>query len=313
MQVTDPNYDIELFDYPTSFYGAVVRLCLVEKGILNWKKRTVDIGIRMENYEPWYFEINSRGVVPTFKHGEDYITDCFRIIHYIDQTFPGPSLHFDEVHVNRQLDDWLLKLYSFPMRELFYSRKIPGIYGTIFEIFKKISFCVRRTFLRYNATSNPELARAYSIRLEDVNEWQNVISSPSESLRLEERMQQLINELEEDLIDKNTGKTKEFLIKNHYSLIDVLWTVFLARLTCIKLDRMWKDGKHPHVNNYYKAMKSRASFRQADIWDSLDKRVLCSLFLKSLFPIILKYLLLLVLFIVACKYIYDGSKKYLIV
>jgi len=46
---------------------------------------------------------------------------------------------------------------------------------------------------------------------------------------------------------------------------DALWTAFLARLKLLGLNEMCCDGRNPHVDRYYTAMKARPGFVRTPI------------------------------------------------
>ncbi|MBI4598813.1 glutathione S-transferase family protein [Candidatus Uhrbacteria bacterium] len=118
LHTTDTN--VTLYHFPLSFYSQIVRLVLEEKDI-PYAGIVIDIGPRLENYEPWYVRLNSRGVVPTLKHGDHIVTDAFQIIRYLDSTFaPLDALTPSDADERAAMETWLEKLDAFPMREFSY-------------------------------------------------------------------------------------------------------------------------------------------------------------------------------------------------
>ena len=297
--------EIELFDYPLSFYCSVVRLCLIEKKI-PFKKTNIDIGPRMENYQPWYMKLNPRGVVPTLRHGENYITDCFRILYYVEQNIPGEiSLHFNDYYSSRKLDDYILPLYSFPMRELTTSRTFTGWFGYLQNKWNQYSFKIRKQSLENYAKRYPTLEEHYNLRLEDLEEWKETISSYSCQRSLEDRIKQLIDDLEVHLvINQNQNFKNEWLIGNQYSLIDVLWTSILAHLHCLEMNYLWENSQHTQVKAYFSRLKARPSFKKAGLRLSFSKYQMIFLFIRSSLWSIIKYLFFILMFFVLCFLLY---------
>ena len=82
---------VTLYFFHGSLCSQKVRLALEEKNV-SYTGRLVNIGPRMENYEPWYMRINPRGVVPTLDHDGHIVTDSARIVVFVDEHFDGPDL-----------------------------------------------------------------------------------------------------------------------------------------------------------------------------------------------------------------------------
>ena len=82
--------DLLLYDHPSSICSQMARLAIVEKG-LPFKRQTIDIMVKSEQFEPWYIALNPAAVVPTLKIGDEIVTDTIRIVNRIN-TYPGPDL-----------------------------------------------------------------------------------------------------------------------------------------------------------------------------------------------------------------------------
>ncbi|WP_201556422.1 glutathione S-transferase family protein [Psychrobacter sp. 72-O-c] len=71
-----------------------VRLALEEKG-LDWSGQVIDIVGVQEQLEPWYVELNPKGVIPTLEVQNDtteIVTDSASIIRFIASLPEGRSL-----------------------------------------------------------------------------------------------------------------------------------------------------------------------------------------------------------------------------
>ena len=84
--------EVVLYDNRESICCQMTRLVLAEKGVA-YRAHPIDIsGARNEQFEPWYLELNPKGVVPTLQVDGEVITDTLKITPFVDEAFDGPSL-----------------------------------------------------------------------------------------------------------------------------------------------------------------------------------------------------------------------------
>lgn len=244
---------VTLFHAQPSLCSQKVRLALAEKGV-RYSARTIDIGPRMENYEPWYVRLNPHAVVPTLQHGNQIVFDSARIVRYIDEAFPGPRLTPAEPALRAHMDDLIQRADRLPLREL--------SYGTIGG---PLGFVARRgersriQRLHRKKAEAPELAAAYDAKIADVHRWFTTARDP---VRVEAVKAQVLAVL--DTVERELG-VEPFLAGPEYSLADILWTVVLARMHMLGLGS--EVARRPGLAAYYARVRARPSFQQADLWD----------------------------------------------
>jgi glutathione S-transferase len=247
-----------LYAFPGSLCSQKVRLALAEKGV-SYTKRFVDIEIRLENYQPWYLQLNPKGVVPTLVHGDHVVTDSARILHYIDEAFEGPSLVPEDAHERECMERWIEQQDLIHMRELSYAT----FGGALGLLLRRVSMPLRMRKLRRLRDQNPDLAGLYEAKIEDVRRWRARMASEPDVAEIRRDLDEVLRRAEDQL-----GKTR-YLAGNDYSLADVAWTCVLARLTMLGLARsLWGEGRLPRLEVYYEQLKSRPSFDLADIWEA---------------------------------------------
>ena len=246
MHEVSPAEGVVLYHFPPSLCSQKVRLALVEKGV-QWTPRLVNIGPVLENYEPWYARINGRMVVPTLVVDGEVITDSARIMREVDRRFEGPDLGAEREDVGR----WLALQDGLEIREIAYGRK-GGLIGWL----SKGSFDKRLVRLDQMRLVDPELTPLYDARIADVQQWQQVSASDEEIAVRRDAVIAALGEVEEALA------ASPFLAGDSYTLADVGWTVMLARLIFMDLDKHFGE----HTMAYYARMKARDSFETADIW-----------------------------------------------
>ncbi|MCA9716815.1 MAG: glutathione S-transferase family protein [Myxococcales bacterium] len=268
----DPAQQLTLYHFPHSLCSQKVRLALAEKGV-RYATRVVNIGPAHENYEPWYMRLNPRGVVPTLVHDGEPIVDSARIVRYIDEHLPGPPLQPEDPDAHAEMEDWIQRQDRFPMRELSYSSGssfvLPLARGTILR---------RARVLEAHRRRNPALDAAYRARIADVQQWRRTVSSPEAIAELRAQLTDLLEALELQLADG-----RSFIAGERYSLADVVWTVFLARVRFLRGDGAFTSTM-PRVRAYWERVRARPSFARADIRERVKPTELLPIVLPFLLP-----------------------------
>ncbi len=263
---------VTLYHIPPSFFSAIARLALEEKGVA-WHGRIVNIGPPAENYQPWYVRKNPRAVVPTLEHGERVVWDTLRIVRYVDETFEGPALVPSEPGARERAERWVQIVDGFPFRELSYGQ--PS--GLLRHVPRWV-VGVRRRKLVAHRGRNPDLAEAYDARIADVDRWAQTIADPGAIAALRERMQAHLDALEAEL------GVRPFIAGDAYSLADVYWTVALARLRLLRSAGLADPARHPRVAAWYERMKARPSFDRADVWERMKPARMVPIMAPYLLP-----------------------------
>jgi glutathione S-transferase len=265
---------VKLFHAEPSFYSQVARLALAEKGV-PYERIDVNIGPMMENYEPWYMKMHPEGVVPLLEHDGKCVVQTIDIIHYVSQSFPGPSLVPEDTELCAEMEDWLLRLSGFSTRNFSYG--VQGI--AVLRPLQQHSYTLRRKVLRKHMKGHPELAALYQARLDDIDTWQTISSNPAEVEALKQKMIGMLDDLEQVLSDG-----REWVVGVHYTLADVWWTVMLARLRQFKLAELWEEGARPKIGLYERRLKARPSFEEATIWEGIRPAFMVKMLAPFLLP-----------------------------
>jgi glutathione S-transferase len=260
-----------LYGFPGSLCSQKVRLALAEKHV-PYVNRLVDIELRLENYEPWYLRLNSRGVVPTLVHGDRVVTDSARILRYVDEEFEGPSLIPEAAHGRERMEHWIEQQDRSKLRELSYA----SFKGALGLLLRRVSMPLRLSKLRRLRDATPDLAGVYDAKLEDVLRWRATTADTGEIARIRRELEAVLRRADEQL-----GETR-YLAADSYSLADVAWTCVLARLKMMGLDEsFWGAGRLARVEAYYEQLRLRPSFLAADIWEAPPTAKFRRAFLKS--------------------------------
>ena len=113
---------IHLIHYMGSSCSQKVRIFLNLKGI-DWESHTIDL-LANENVEPWFLDINPRGLAPVLVHDGAVHIESNDIIQYLEKIFPEPRLipvgHEKEVAaLLKHEDDLHLDLRTLSFRFVF--------------------------------------------------------------------------------------------------------------------------------------------------------------------------------------------------
>ncbi len=260
--------EITLYQYPPSYHSQIVRLCLTESNI-KYRKHRIDIGPRMENYDPWYVRIHPEMVVPALDHDGRIVTQTLRIVRYIDRKLSNSTLTPPSMTRSADVEEWTKRILEFPIREFSYGVLVP------YFIARRIFALRKRTIRRYMET-NPNLQDAYRARLQDIEQWEEISLNPDKIDLLESRLKELLDELGRALDD---GR---WVVGNEYTRVDTVLTVLLARLELLTGTSYWSNGRRPNMRSYYERVRERPSFKEANLWNSKRPLRLSCLFIHSL-------------------------------
>lgn len=237
---------ITLYHFPMSICSMKVRLCLAELAV-PYEERIVDIGLALENLEPWYVRLNPRGVVPTLCDGELVVTDSAKIMRYLADRFDTGLPQ--EPQQRAEVERWVKVADAFPLHAISYSRG--GIPRGNELLASRLARIVE------NKVRHPDLADTYTALYDRVSALRNA-SVDSEGTTA------ALAELDTAFSNLNAIlASKPFIGSETYSIADVIWTVTLARLDMLKLGDLFSS--FPLLSAYYERMLARPSFDAARI------------------------------------------------
>jgi glutathione S-transferase len=239
-----------LYNNALSVCSMKARLAFVEKG-LPWRGHEIDIVKAQEQLQPWYVELNELAVVPTLKDGDKIITNSARILRYIADLPGGNDLNPVTDSDRQAVHAWIDRADSLNLQTLSYA------YHPSFEQSEAIlNLRIARAFeysMKYPALADRYLAAA-----------RRVVGYKKRESKEEIEKIETLARTHVDALEHQLGE-RAYVVGDHYTLADVIWTVVLARLDLLKkTDLIGADG-HPHVAAYYERMKARPSFAKAHV------------------------------------------------
>jgi glutathione S-transferase len=246
--------EILLYDHPASICSQMARLALVEKGV-PFRRQTIDIMRKAEQFEPWYVALNPRAVVPTLVVGAEVVTDTIRIVRRIDRDFPGPDLAPADPD---PMERWLADIMGLHYGVLLYA-------GRLGPDRTSPTIIARGEMLRQLRAARPELRGMLDRRIEGNERLQEILKSPEQVDTHVEAARALVRRMEAAL-------ETPFLCGAAFSLADCFAIAALARFRVHGFETWWSTGQSPRVAAYYRRMKARPSFAGAGVLDTGTER-----------------------------------------
>jgi tetrachloro-p-hydroquinone reductive dehalogenase len=236
-----------LYHYLMSVCSMKTRLGLTEMNV-PYQSHEVDIGFKLENFEPWYVRLNPRAVVPTLQDDSTVVTDSARILRYAAQKWALTML--GEGADRNAVEDWVRSGDAVNLQVITYA------FNGVPRGAELLEARLARS-LEYKA-KHPELADIYdSVHQRIQNHKTSAASKPDVTRALGE-LDATLGRLDARL------KDAPFVGGNSHSIADVIWTVILARLYLLKRPEVSPD-KFAKVATYYKRMSERPSFAAAKV------------------------------------------------
>ncbi len=239
---------LALYHNDMSLCAQKARVCLAEKG-LEWESRHLVLRAG-EHQQPWYLKLNRRAVVPTLIDGDRVIPESNVILEYLDEAYPDPPLAPKDAYGRAKMRLWTKQLDE-------------DIHDAAAAI---LSFGIA---FRHQYLERGELGKKMLEQVPNVfkrERRRDVIEQGTRSKHFViavERMVLLLDEMEEALA------AHRWLAGNDYSLADVAFTPYLARLE--HLDILGLTGERHRVADWYRRCKARPSFQAAIVkWENAD-------------------------------------------
>jgi glutathione S-transferase len=239
---------LALYHNDMSLCAQKVRVCLAEKG-LDWENRHLVLRAG-EHQQPWYIALNRRAVVPTLIDGDKVVPESNVILEYLDEAYPHPPLAPRDPYGRAMMRLWTKQLDE-------------DIHDASAAI---LSFGIA---FRHQYLQRGELGRKMLERIPNLfkrERRRDVIEKGTDSQHFVvavQRMTQLIDEMEEALA------RRQWLASDAYSLADVAFTPYLARLEHLNILGM--TGERHRVAEWYRRCQQRPSFHEAIVkWENPD-------------------------------------------
>jgi glutathione S-transferase len=230
-----------LYDNAGSVAAQKVRIVLAEKG-LTFDRIPIDLR-NGEVMSPEYLRLNPEGVVPTLRHEGVVLVESSLINEYLDEAFPLPALRPQDPVGRHTMRLWVRRADEQAHRAI----------GSLSQ-----AIYIRHAHLK---KTEAELDRHFA-RMPDrerATRQRTVIQFGLDAPQVADALQtyrRLIDRIDEALIDR------DWLAGPSFSLADIAWAPYIARLDMLSLSPLWTEGRRPHLARWWAAVQSRDSYRQ---------------------------------------------------
>ncbi len=260
-----------LYSNDSSYYSMIARLCLAEKQV-KYDLHNVDIHINMEQFNPEYVNMQPNMTVPVLVHNDTVITDSKDILFFINANFTGQDL-FPATDATT-IQESLAIHYDFSIEDLTMGNALRKSPLARIALKRGLDRASRRCVQMIK--SHPELKEAYINKLAVEEKREHLILSKENNYA--QMQQQALNLC--DMLDLRL-RQHQFAASTQYSLADIVWTVFLARLVMIKFDNLITQRKN--LNEYWQRMSNRKSYIAANICTKIPLSKLIRIIFALLF------------------------------
>lgn len=240
-----------LYHAPPSFYSQIARLTLAEKQVPHRQKVVIPGPPFFDTYAPWYMRLNPGGTVPTLLVDGQTLPDSRDILEYVAGLPSGPSIIPDDPEQIDLAWKWVACAYEIPERDLVYSNEALRKAGV------KVNGLRHRYLLR-NRHRYPKLKDEYARKAADIEQFINHTQDEKHLAAVHQRLAGFLDELNVQL------ELSVWAAGRQYSVADVVWTVTVARHIALGLDPL---ADRPHLARWYRDVRVRPSFSEADIWE----------------------------------------------
>jgi glutathione S-transferase len=249
----------------------IARLCLAEKEVA-YDLHDVDIHIKLEQFAPEYVAMQPNMTVPVLNSNGSIIADSRMILYFVNQHFTGadlfPVADADAIEASLELH------YAFSIEDLTMGNALRKSPIARLALGRGLAKASRKCLQMMD--DHPELKDAYTRKLTLEEERKRLILSDENNYaQMQQRAIGLCDMLEEQL------SQHQFAASKQYSLADVVWTIFLARLVMIKFDHLIVERKN--LNEYWQRMSHRKSYAAANICTKIPAFKLIRIILALLF------------------------------
>jgi len=236
---------LELYHYRNSICSERVRMLLHEKRITDYVSHHVDL-LAGEQFTPAYTKLNPKAETPTLVHDGAVIRQSSIICEYLEDTYPQPALRPADPVGAAHMREWVKE-----SDDRLYEAVACLSFVSVFRraLNEKGDAAKERHF-----RSQTDLARVMRQRscVEHGFDSDYVVRSVTNVMRLSEDL------------DAHLEKQGPWLLGDQYTLAEIAWSPFVARLEALAMLDAFFDGKRA-AQRWWNLCKDRESFAAAEV------------------------------------------------
>lgn len=220
-------------------------MVLHEKGVTDYVSHHIDL-FAGEQFSPEYIKLNPKAETPTLVHDEAVVRESSLICEYVDDVYPEPALKPGDPVGIAHMREWVKK-----SDDLLYEAVASLSFVSVFRQTLNAKGDEAKEKHFRSQTDLPRVMRQHSC-VESGFDSDYVIRSVSNAMKLAE-------ELNEHL--KHHGP---WLLGKQYTLAEIDYSPFLARLEALEMLDIFFDGKNDAIR-WWDACKSRECFGATEV------------------------------------------------
>ncbi|MEE8515432.1 MAG: glutathione S-transferase family protein [Alphaproteobacteria bacterium] len=231
---------LELYHNDMSTCSAKVRFALAEKG-LDWDAHHLDLR-GGDQQKPDYVKLNPNAVVPTLVHDGRAIIESTVINEYLDDAFPAPALKPADGYDQARMRLWTKQLDE-------------GVHAATGVISTGIAFRYQK-LVHGNDAIEAQLAKMRDAAKRE--RMRDTIFNGVDSRFVQgaiQRFDKLLGDMEAAL-----GERGPWLAGADFSLADINYAPYMARLEHLQLSALWHS--RPHVADWYTRLQDRGGYHK---------------------------------------------------
>jgi glutathione S-transferase len=243
---------LELYYYENSICAERVLMTLAEKGITDWVPHHLNL-FEGAHFSAEYLRLNPKGVVPTLVHDGQVIRESAIICDYIDDLSPSAPLKPVAPAARARVREWVKDgddyvfeaVGSLSFASVFRARMLqmsPEQRATHWAKQKVLDRALRQVSCVELGLDSPYVIRA--------------IASWERSWRY---------------IDEALADGRSWLMGEQFTLAEIGYAPFIARVAGLKLVDVWLSGR-PRASAWWQRLSERSSFISADVGPSAPER-----------------------------------------
>lgn len=262
-----------LYHFPPSPYSMRARIVLAEKGI-PWEGRVLNI-IREKNYEPSYVKLHPGAVVPMLGVGDEIVVESDRIVRFLEERYPEPSLTPTDEAERARMEEWYARAMAFSLERIHAATMTRA--SVMLDAFA-LGRRVKR--LEALARKHPDLEAAYTAKAADIARKHENAARPITRAEAIAEVEAVLDRMESELAKH------PWLAGSTYSLADVMWTVVLSRFSILGLSPLWSAERRPAVARWWARIVARPSFTGGDVWTKMKPLALAPYVAPIIAPVL---------------------------
>jgi tetrachloro-p-hydroquinone reductive dehalogenase len=271
---------VALVHLELDLYSQILRFALEVKGV-QWQGMPVSIESVFDYLEPWSVRFNPSLVYPVF-FVDGVRTDGLKEqLQALEIELKGPNLRPRDSEGRRRCEFWIEEFLTFPV-EAYSHMWATGAFETLYDL----TSLAHLEAIDIGEDAGSDLSVHYQALRERFAAVVRLTQDTKGRKHLERRLGEQLARLNRVL-----GQG-DYLAGNAFSMADIVWSVFLARLEYLERPLESFDVPLDDLSRWYERVKTRDDYSAAGVWDQARPERLARHFVRvNRLPVIIALVL----------------------